>query len=391
MRRLLTLFFLLLTQLSRLCSADDDPCTARRDGKFYDLNSLRASKDYELQTSGGQMLALNICGGILQDLFGSKDEDPSGFVRRGHGDFSIGKVNKTLSLVDSGPRLTFTEGSQCKTKSDQVIEQMRASSVIDFICDMTVFGTGKPRLVAQLPPDTEEAACAFYFEWRTHHACPTHESSLAWRIFTFLIVLILILLLAYTVLGTLYNRYVLRLRGFDQIPQFSIESMKYHGHEALDWIRDITSNLYESNQRNGDLPFRRPGGSPNTPNPFSHFTQSNPNPEFTRPQSNKTTSGQLDINPVSHQSQVQMQNNADRSQSELTAPQSPPPKSNREAAKQPALKEDQFMLGEDDEDIGQEMEPVNNVPSRPQPPPPASRSGDTGASIVRGKGDEVSR
>jgi hypothetical protein len=30
-------------------------------------------------------------------------------------------------------------------------------------------------------------------------------------------------LMAYAVLGTLYNRYILRLRGVDQIPQFSIQ------------------------------------------------------------------------------------------------------------------------------------------------------------------------
>ncbi len=35
--------------------------------------------------------------------------------------------------------------------------------------------------------------------------------------------------MAYTVLGVLYNRFVLQLRGFDQIPQFSVESMNYHG------------------------------------------------------------------------------------------------------------------------------------------------------------------
>lgn len=40
--------------------------------------------------------------------------------------------------------------------------------------------------------------------------------------------------MTYTALGTLYNRYVLQLRGFDQIPQFSVESMKYHAREATD-------------------------------------------------------------------------------------------------------------------------------------------------------------
>lgn len=33
---------------------------------------------------------------------------------------------------------------------------------------------GEPRLIAQLPPD-DESSCAFFFEWRTHVACPTKK------------------------------------------------------------------------------------------------------------------------------------------------------------------------------------------------------------------------
>jgi hypothetical protein len=78
------------------------------------------------------------------------------------------KDNQTLSLTESGPRLTLTDGSYCKTSSDETIQKMRASTVINFICDMSTFGTGTPRLIAQLPPNDENAACAFYFEWNTH-------------------------------------------------------------------------------------------------------------------------------------------------------------------------------------------------------------------------------
>jgi hypothetical protein len=78
------------------------------------------------------------------------------------------KDNQTLSLTASGPRLTLTDGSYCKTSSDETIQKMRASTVIDFICDMSIFGTGTPHLIAQLPPNDENAACGFYFEWKTH-------------------------------------------------------------------------------------------------------------------------------------------------------------------------------------------------------------------------------
>ena len=78
------------------------------------------------------------------------------------------KDNQTLGLTEAGPRLTLTDGSYCKTSSDETIQKMRASTVINFICDMSIFGTGTPHLIAQLPPNDENAACAFYFEWKTH-------------------------------------------------------------------------------------------------------------------------------------------------------------------------------------------------------------------------------
>ncbi|KAF8635300.1 hypothetical protein AX15_000476 [Amanita polypyramis BW_CC] len=257
----------------------------------------------------------------------------------------------------------LTEGSQCKTSSDETIEKIRASTVIDFICDMSVFGTGMPRLVAQLPPNNENAACAFYFEWKSHYACPTSEGS-TWGFFTTIAVLALILVMTYTILGTLYNRYILQLRGFDQIPQFSLESMRYHAHEAIDWFRDIMTILYENSQRRGSddgLPFRRPGGSPNVPNPFSHFTQSNDGSEFVRPQANRTESiRRHDINPVSHQNQVQ---SVTQTSSEPQSSSAPPP-AQKDAQKfdkdmvQNSTPEEkqQFMLDEEEEeDTGQEM------------------------------------
>ena len=78
------------------------------------------------------------------------------------------KDNQTLSLVESGHRLVLTDGSYCKTSSDETIQKIRASTVIDFVCDMAIFGSGTPRLIAQFPPIDENAACAFYFEWKTH-------------------------------------------------------------------------------------------------------------------------------------------------------------------------------------------------------------------------------
>ncbi|THH09823.1 hypothetical protein EW146_g8566 [Bondarzewia mesenterica] len=89
-------------------------------------------------------------------------ENVAGFVRKGHGDFSIGEVNTTLLVRDNHPLLILTDGSPCPSA-----EHLRASTAVRFICDTSVFGSGNPQFVAQLPPD-DASACAFFVEWRTH-------------------------------------------------------------------------------------------------------------------------------------------------------------------------------------------------------------------------------
>ena len=153
--------------------------------------------------------------------------------------------------------------------------------------------------------------------------------------------------MTYAVLGTLYNRYVLQLRGVDQIPQFSIESMRYHGSEAWDWVKDLFSGLNIGGHRSGDTvyggrPSRLPPGGPRTPNPVSHHSQnsgtgpSGPHDDlevngslnksnnggFIRPQQSKSRASpfqRLEVNPVSHQSQVFAES--------LSSPAAPPPPS----------------------------------------------------------------
>lgn len=169
--------------------------------------------------------------------------------------------------------------------------------------------------------------------------------------------------MAYTILGTLYNRYVLQLRGYDQIPQFSLESMKYHAREAIDWFKDIMTIMYENSQRRGSdgggLPFRRPGGNPNAPNPFSHHTQSDTGNEFARPQANRTeyTTRRHNINPVSHHNQVQVESlSIGTSTQHQTISVPTPQQKDKHKADNVLLKESapqekqEFMLDNDDDD-----------------------------------------
>lgn len=214
----------------------------------------------------------------------------------------------------------------------------------------------------------------------------------------------LVLLMAYTILGVLYNRFVLQLRGFDQIPQFSVESMNYHGREAWDWIKDLLSTLDIGGLRgNGNGSYSAmPSGSLPTTNPVSHHSQAagfgreedfDTGPDFhngefadtanfirpTQPGRNRSAAFQrADINPISHQSKVNTAQSLSFSsppsplpgvsiepipQTRSSVPQNPSTASN-------AHRERDFMFGYDDEDA-QELGDVNlanTVPTSSESP-----------------------
>lgn len=219
--------------------------------------------------------------------------------------------------------------------------------------------------------------------------------------------------MTYAVLGTLYNRYVLQLRGVDQIPQFSIESMRYHGSEAWDWTKDIISGLNIGGHRSGGTPYGgRPSGLPSggsrMPNPVSHHSQNSgsgppddleengglnksSNNGFIRPQSKNGVSPfqRLEVNPVSHQSQVFAES---LSFSAASPPPSQPqhhpdlpPQGHRLATdrRDPTKEEQNFKLG-DDEDAEELVDVSMLVPhtptSRVSPPSETSSNANTTAS-----------
>jgi len=204
--------------------------------------------------------------------------------------------------------------------------------------------------------------------------------------------------MTYTVLGTLYNRYVLQLRGFDQIPQFSLESMQYHGREAYDWIKDMVAILDVGGRASGagggysGLPS---SGIPRT-NPVSHQSQvfgagdiqeeggafGGSGAGFIRPQTSRTqstSSKRFDTNPVSHQTQVNAQNAQSLSFS-TSIPHSPPPptqssypestipqvhKSSPSDSRGSTKDERDFMLGDEDDDA-KELGDISLPPPVPQ-------------------------
>ncbi|KAK0461741.1 mannose-6-phosphate receptor binding domain-containing protein [Desarmillaria tabescens] len=346
-------FFLFLLSLScsiSVATADEKPCTTHAsNGDYFDLNPLKASKDYTFSSPGGKEFRINVCRSVASEIWGLDDPDVGGVVRRDHGDFSLGKTNTTLDLSpDNTVRIVLTSGSQCNS-------QNTANTVIEFICDTSVFGAGTPRLLVQLPQGDDEA-CAFFVEWRTHFACPAGERSGPWGFFASLIVIILIFLMLYLTLGTLHNRYVLRLRGFDQIPQFNIESMRYHLKEGVDLFKDWMAGMYEGGQGAG---WTRTGGFGGRTNPVSHQSGVDAGDferGFVRPPRNGTAGR---TNPISHQSQVQ--NPQPQPQPDLQ-PQPQHPKRKEEGTTEERAP---FMLGDDDDDDEASKAPPLNSPTQP--------------------------
>lgn len=392
------LVLLIILGVVGVLADDETPCTLHHNGKYFDLNPLKSNTDYEFQTTGGHVFTINACRNPVRESHGLKDvneKDIGGFIRQDHRDFSIGTLNTTLSVEDSRPRLTFSNGSRCKSKSGD--NQIRASTVVEFVCDSSVFGSGMPRLVAQLPPGDDEDACAFFIEWKTHVACPTNEPGGAWGFFSFIPVLALSIVIMYLVFGTLYNRYVLRLSGVDQIPQFSITSMKYHAREALDWMKDIAIRMHEGGRSIGANSGFFPGSSLDSEselgrsrgfsrtdtNPISHQNQTYGREGSTGPVSGGGGGGNFmprmrsgvgngrrgEINPISHQAQSRADNgesSSSPSSPALPGKEKPRPKPIQLESTGSTREEREFMLADDEDD---ESDDVGMTLSKPAPAP----------------------
>ncbi|KAF9265270.1 mannose 6-phosphate receptor domain-containing protein [Marasmius fiardii PR-910] len=332
----------------------ENPCTIHdpSTNDYYDLNPLKSNTDYKFTTPGGHDFYINVCRGVATDLWGLDDPEIGAFIRRDHGDFSVGLSNTSLLISEGIPKMRMGQGSKCVSSTGTETGDL-AETVVEFQCDRGVFGIGQPRLRAQIPME-DERACAFFVEWRTHFACPTGERSGPWGFFTFLIVICLIILMLYLLFGTLYNRYVLRLRGFDQIPQFSVEAFKYHAFEALDWFKDFMSKGYEGTQRG-------------TTNPVSHQAGVDVGAGFSRDSGGAAQSPGVErgfvrpgaqrpsTNPVSHHTNANVDSASNINP--VTVSQSVPPFSPPLPAKKKdkdtglaTTEERAFMLGDADED-----------------------------------------
>jgi cation-dependent mannose-6-phosphate receptor len=223
------------------------------------------------------------------------------------------------------------------------------------------------------------------------------------------------LVIMYMVFGTLYNRYVLRLRGVDQIPQFSIASMKYHAHEALDWMKDIAVGMHEGGRSMGTNSgfFPRSGLNPESElglggsrgfsrseaNPVSHQTQNQANNRegstgtgssggFVRPQiqTGNRNSKRGEMNPISHQAQSRIEHGESLSPPPPPMPlvkENPRPKPLELETSGSTKEEREFMLGDDEGEEGEDVGVA--LPSRV--PAPVSQRLDPANADVSGVRD----
>jgi len=111
------------------------------------------------------------------------------------------------------------DGSKCVAGGD-----LKASTAIRFICDPSVTSTGRPQLLAELPPQ-DTTACAFFIEWRTSYACPTSDGLGFFGVVGIILLSIVGLIVAWILFTILWNRFMLGLRGPDQLPTVPFDSV----------------------------------------------------------------------------------------------------------------------------------------------------------------------
>jgi len=230
---------LLGVSLASLSFAEDTPCTAQSDSLYFDLRPLQAKKDYEFQAStSDRKFYLNLCRNVVTELWNADRQESTigAFYRGDHGDISIGSVNTTVKVVNGEAVMYLEDGSSCPRTSS-----MSAATAVRFVCDRGVSNEGSPQLVAQLPSD-ESSACAFFVEWRTHVACPTTVGTGAGRLIVIFTSIVFVAFLAYIFAGTLYNRYVLGYRGWDQIPRISIFTLS----DAIVFFQNCYDTILET-------------------------------------------------------------------------------------------------------------------------------------------------
>jgi len=239
---------LLFLMLSVLAIAQNT-CIISTDSGHYDLTSLTAKQDYKVEADG-RTYYLNVCRGIVEELWNPKGVNNSLLVgakyRGEHGDYSMGEYNTSLKFEHNNPLLLYDNGSPCA-----VDMPVKTSTAIRFLCDNTVFGSGQPQLVTSLPPGSG-TPCAFFFEWRTHVACPgAARSSLRSAVG---LVVGMIALFSTLVIGLLlaYRWFAMQKRGSELFPRPSFHDLAITFRDVRDFLRPTRDRWQDAPRYGGE-------------------------------------------------------------------------------------------------------------------------------------------
>ncbi|KAG2144708.1 uncharacterized protein EDB93DRAFT_1152848 [Suillus bovinus] len=240
---------------SLMALASETPCTLHHEGNYYNLNSLKASQDYEFKTPGGHSFYLNVCRRFPNNV------DIAGLVRKDHHDFAVGLVNTTLEMRDTGLMLHLSNGSPCPGE-----DNLYGSSSIRFLCDASVYGAGgviylSTRGVAidvssrqtggDIPISGRRQSSLPIYGRVANTFCLSHRREGPYlRINCVLGDLVrhvdknIYLLMT----DTLYNRFVLKKRGFDQLARLS----KPHLVELMDFCMELFRSVLDNVRSSGN-------------------------------------------------------------------------------------------------------------------------------------------
>lgn len=182
---------------------DLEPCTIVNplNHQFIDLSSLSTSDEGHplpwIAKDNGRNYTLGICSYPSKNTHDFSDLNATtvgGFYSDNSTFVSIGEFSTVPKFKGKKLVLTYENGSYCDKLIDSSTgERLRKSSIITFTCDRDMLAKASVQFVA------EANDCTYFFEVRSHHACPTapqaNNFAVVW----------IFLLIVFTALGVYFS------------------------------------------------------------------------------------------------------------------------------------------------------------------------------------------
>ncbi|KAL2313351.1 Cation dependent mannose-6-phosphate cargo receptor [Schizosaccharomyces pombe] len=227
--------------------SDEEPFCALHHpntGEYFDLSGLirdNTSEKGDYSVNGydfGTNFSINLCHPVVSNLTNytvegdvSSEDSIGGFFTVEDDDlYSIGQAAYKPYFRGKKLIMQLDNGSLCP-KSNHI----RMSTLISFTCNRDPYTA--PSVITYVGNLND---CAFFFEWKTIHACPTVKKDSTLNPVSVFLLFCAIAFLAYFVGGFVYQRVVLNARGLRQIPNYEM------WRSLFGFISDILIILYSS-------------------------------------------------------------------------------------------------------------------------------------------------